>query len=87
MITQDSLANGRFVYFPDDTPGDIGANFTFTERRGSEVRLACALCGVEYLVRVDDSNTVLPEYVKLLAGHLWRRHNLPVIAAAEGRAK
>jgi hypothetical protein len=85
VITLDSLANGRFVYFPDNTPGDIGASFTYCDRRGSEVTLNCALCGVEYLVRVDESNTVLPEHVRTLAGHLWRIHSLPVLAAAEGR--
>ena len=84
-MTQDSLANGRCARFPDDTPGDIGANFTFTERRGSEVTLNCALCGVEYIVREEDG-IVSAEGVKELAGHLWRIHNLPVLAAARGEA-
>lgn len=80
--------DGR-ILFPDDTPGDIGANVVFS-RRVNCVEVACALCRANedealMVVELDENGRVSAAGVQKIAKHLWIVHNLPVIATAEGR--
>jgi hypothetical protein len=90
-VTPDTSARDhRPVRFPDGTPAIIGTSLTVTEWRGADCTLNCRPCfdagdNREFIVRCGGQDTVLPEYVKEIARHLWLHHNLPVIAAAERR--
>ena len=92
MIPDTSAYDHRAVYFPAGTPAEIRESFTVTEWRGADCTLNCRVClgldgYTEFAVRCGTQDMVLPEYVRILARHLFCiHHRNPLHGAATGKA-
>ena len=88
-MTDTSSPDHRAVRFPVGTPPIIERSVTVTEWRGADCTLNCRPCFEaegcqEFVVRCGGQDTVLPEYVKEIAAHLFLAHGLPCVRAARG---
>ena len=86
-MNDTSAHDHRAVRFPDGTPPIIEQSVSVTEWRGADCTLNCQPCFDagdfrEFVVRCGGQDTVLPEYVKEIAAHLWLSHGLPCLGAA-----
>ena len=88
-MNDSSAHDHRAVRFPVGTPPIIERSVTVTEWRGADCTLNCQPCFDagdfrEFVVRCGGQDTVLPEYVKEIAAHLFLAHGLPCVRAARG---